>query len=375
MAGAELPDGARAWLGPRALPWARFGRWPTPVSELLLDGARLWIKREDLSHPRYGGNKLRTLEVLLGDAAARGVTRVWATGAYGSNHAVATLTHAEAAGVKAGALLFPQPYSEAAADNLRACLAAGAPVLPMLHVATLPLAMLQRWQRDRRAGERPWMMPPGGASPLGALGALSAAFELAEQVRAGELPAPGCVVMAVGSTCTTAGLLGGLLLAQRLGVWRWRLPLVRAVRVAPWPVTSHYRVSALAERAVELADRLRGGSSGLGRAELAAHLVVDGAQLGAGYGRATAAGAEVTRRFAAAGGPALDSVYSAKSAAALYALLAERGSGDGGARGGAGDGPLLLWSTKSAALPAAEASGARPPVPRAFARWLARGGG
>lgn len=382
---AELPDGARAWLGGRTLPWARFGRWPTPVSELVLDGAageevrvgagrRLWIKREDLSHPRYGGNKLRTLEVLLGDAAARGVTRVWATGAYGSNHAVATLVHAEAAGVKAGALLFPQPYSEAAAANLRSCLASGAEVRPISHVAALPLAMMRGFWRDRRGGERPWMMPPGGASPLGALGAFSAAFELAEQVRGGELPPPARLVVAAGSTCTTAGLLGGLALAERLGVWRWPRPRLHAVRVAPWPVTSHYRVAALALRAVELADRLRGQRSGLTRGELGSHLVVDGAQLGPGYGRGTAAGAEATRRFAIAGGPALDSVYSAKSAAALLALLDEDAAGRRGRRGEGNDGPVLLWSTKSAAPPPlGEVRLGSAEMARPFARWLARG--
>jgi D-cysteine desulfhydrase len=370
---AELPDGARAWLGGRALPWARFGRWPTPVTELSLDDERragrahrVWVKREDLSHPRYGGNKLRTLEVLLGDAAARGVTRVWATGAYGSNHAVATLVHAEAAGVRAGALLFPQPYSEAAADNLRSCLSSGAEVRSIAHVAALPFAMARGFWRDRRSGERPWMMPPGGATPLGALGAFSAAFELAEQVRGGELPPPATLVVAAGSTCTTAGLLGGLTLAARLGVWRWPRPRVHAVRVAPWPVTSHYRVSALAFGAVELADRLRGERSGITRSELGAQLVVDGSQLGPGYGRGTAAGEAATRRFAAAGGPALDSVYSAKSGAALLALLesgARRGPGGSG-------GPVLLWSTKSAA-PAP--TGPRAEVPRRFARWLTSG--
>lgn len=328
---------------------------------------------------------MRTLEVLLGDAAARGVTRVWATGAYGSNHAVATLAHAGRAGLTAGALLFPQPYSAAAAANLRSSLWLGAqrgwPIEPVLSVATLPLAMLAHWQRERRAGQRPWMMAPGGASPLGALGAMSAAFELAAQLRAGEAPPPGTLVVAAGSTCTTAGLLAGLALAQRLGAWPWRRPIVRAVRVTPWPVTSHYRISALAHRTLALADRLRGARSGIGRDELASHLIVDGSQLGRGYGRATAAGDAMTARFAAAGGPALDSVYSAKSAAALCAALA---AGDAGA------GPLLLWSTKSAAPPPMTASEDDPdlasdpkPDPKIdrqgrpappFARWLARGG-
>lgn len=332
-----------------------------------LAGGEVWIKREDLSHPRYGGNKVRTLEVLLGDAAARGVTRVWATGAYGSNHAVATLTHAELAGLRAGALLFPQPYSEAAAANLRAMVRLGAPVVPVASVATLPLAMVKGWQRDRRRGERPWMMAPGGASPLGAMGALSAVFELAEQLRAHQAPPPRAIVVAAGSTCTSAGLLAGLALAKQRGVWPWPRPILRAVRVTPWPVTSHLRVSSLAHRALLLADSLRGQRSGIPRGELASHLVIDGEQLGPGYGHSTPAAAAAARRFVEIGGPALDSVYSAKSAAALLAALVSAGRGGRDGRGG----PLLFWSTKSAVLPPPSAEGALPALP--FARWLARG--
>lgn len=361
-----LPEGARAALGKAALPWARIGQWPTPITPLSSaalsagDG-ELWIKREDLSHPRYGGNKVRTLEVLLGDAAARGVTRVWATGAYGSNHAVATLAHAELAGLRAGALLFPQPYSETAAANLRAMMRLGAPVLPVASVATLPLAMVKGWQRDRRRGERPWMMAPGGASPLGAMGALSAVFELAEQLRGHQAPPPRAIVVAAGSTCTSAGLLAGLALAQRSGAWPWPRPILRAVRVTPWPVTSHLRVSSLAHRAVRLAESLRGQRSGITLRELASHLVIDGAQIGPGYGHSTQAASAAATRFLEMGGPVLDSVYSAKSAAALLAALAPDGR----------DGPMLFWSTKSAVLPPPTVERALPALP--FARWLARG--
>ena len=56
-------------------------------------------------------------------------------------------------------------------------------------------------------------MPPGGATPIGTFGALSAAFELAEQIEAGLAPRTARIVLAVGSTCTTAGLLAGIALA------------------------------------------------------------------------------------------------------------------------------------------------------------------
>jgi hypothetical protein len=55
-------------------------------------------------------------------------------------------------------------------------------------------------------------------------------------------------VIAVGSTCTTAGLLAGLQLARAIGVWRWPVPIVHGVRVTPWPVTSRLRTADLARR-------------------------------------------------------------------------------------------------------------------------------
>jgi D-cysteine desulfhydrase len=356
----EHPLSERLGIERRALPWAYIGHWPTPITSLSMDGSTVWIKREDLSHPHYGGNKVRTLEVLLGAAASRGVTRIWSAGAYGSNHVVATLVHASVAGLAAGALLFPQPHSPAAEQNLRSSLSAGAPIVPVIRVAALPFAMLATWHRDRLAGHRPQMMPPGGASPLGALGALSAIFELAEQLHAMRIPPPGSIVVPVGSACTTAGILAGLALVCRLGRWPWPRPTVRSVRATPWPVTSHFRIVSLAKRTVELVENLRGTGSDITRRELAAHLVVDGEQLGPGYGHGTAAGREAAVAFEIGGGPALDSVYAAKAGAAVRCLLAGRSPSRA---------PVLLWSTKSAAP--APIGDHMAIAPQQLRRWLA----
>ena len=208
------------------IPWVALGDWPTPIEAVRVDGGVVWVKDEGRSNARYGGNKIRTLEVWLGHARARGARRVWAIGAYGSNHAIATLLHAPTAGLEAGAILFPQPASEWAIENCGALLATGAPIIGLHHLAEVPLAAL-RVARDRHA----IVMPPGGATPTGTLGALSAAFELAEQVDAGACAPPRRIVLAIGSTCTTAGLLAGLALAHAVGAWRWPVPIVHGVRV------------------------------------------------------------------------------------------------------------------------------------------------
>jgi D-cysteine desulfhydrase len=344
------------------VPWVRLGGWPTPV-ELLAgpaDGARVavYVKREDLSSPRYGGNKVRTLEAMMGRARAAGARRIWATGAYGSNHAIATVLHAEAAELQAGVALFPQPPSTPARANLGAVLSQRPLLRPMCHAVELPLAMAALRRRDRDA----FVMTPGGATPQGALGALSAALELAEQVAAGVCPAPARIVLPVGSACTSAGLLAGLHLASALGIGfagATRVPKVTAVRVTPWPVSSPLRIAHLAWRTSRYLSSLTGAPPA-SFAALYHILTVDPRFFGGGYGRATATGYRATVAFRDAGGPPLDVVYSAKAGAALLAL----------ARDPEARGPLLFWATKSSApLPEAAAEDVAS-APRAWRRWL-----
>ena len=345
------------------------GDLPTPVQSLerLTDAlerpnASAWIKRDDLTSSIYGGNKVRTLEVLFGDALAQGATRVFATGAFGSNHAVATLLHAPRVGLEGGALLFPQPPSEAAAENLRVTLEQRPALIPLRHWSTLPLGMW-RARRSSEPGERRYIMVPGGATPLGALGYVSAALELAQQVAAGALPAPSHVVVGVGSTCTSAGLLVGLHHAARLGIgFTQGPPRLVSVRVTPWPVTARARIAWLAHQTSKrLADLAEDPSLIVPWRTLHDRLEVDGRFLGAGYGEVTRAGLEAIRLFEEHAGARLDTTYSGKSAAAVVHRIRA------GARG-----PLLYWATKSTApLPEVSAAALRD-APAPMRRWLER---
>jgi D-cysteine desulfhydrase len=346
----------------RSVPWAVLGEWPTPVEPAPAIGAEVggevWIKREDRTSPHYGGNKVRTLEAVLGGIRDRGIERIWSTGAYGSNHALATAIHAPRIGIGVGAILFPQPASAPAQANLAALFATGCDVIRLRSWAELPAAMAIVARRERRAGRRAFVMAPGGATVEGAFGGLSAAYELAEQVAAGALPAPSQIVLAVGSTCTTAGLLAGVHLCAARGLGFRRPPLVIAVRVTPWPVTAAWRIANLAAGVVARVDELRGHATTLDLRRLRAGLVVDGDQIGVGYGHATQAGDHAAAMFAAAGAPALDCVYSAKSAAALWRHAKHRG-------------PTLYWATKSTSLLATPTAAQLAQAPAAMREWLA----
>jgi hypothetical protein len=138
------------------------------------------------------------------------------------------------------------------------------------------------------------------------------------------------------------------------------VPIVHGVRVTPWPITSRVRIAYLAQRTLARVERLSGVRVAIGLRGLRgliAALVVDGRELGPGYGRATpqsVAAIETLRH-----GPRLDGVYSAKAAAALLRLHAS------------GVGPLVFWASKSSTVleePSRDALAAASP---ALVRWLA----
>ncbi|HET9457566.1 MAG TPA: pyridoxal-phosphate dependent enzyme, partial [Candidatus Limnocylindrales bacterium] len=87
-----------------ALPRFELVGGPSPLARLerfsaaLGGGAEIWVKREDLLPLAFGGNKLRNLEFLVGDALARGCDVLVTSGRRWSNHCRLTA----AAGARAG---------------------------------------------------------------------------------------------------------------------------------------------------------------------------------------------------------------------------------------------------------------------------------
>lgn len=309
------------------IPWIDLGSFPTPVERVHGD---VWVKRDDLSSAVYGGNKVRTLETLFGLARSLGRSRIYSTGAYGSNHATATVLHAPSVGLEPGVILFPQPRSSAALENLEVILASRPRTQALPHWSFLPFSVALTRAREPSA----YVMVPGGATVDGALGYVSAALEVARQVEDGALPIPRRIVVGVGSTCTSAGLLVGLRIAASLGIgWR-EPPRLTSVRVTPWPITSPVRIVGLAAQTAEhLASIVGEPGLSFDRRTLAAGLEIDGSQLGRGYGEPTEAGYAAIDWWQEHAGFALDTTYSAKAAAAIDP----------------DEGPVLFWSTKSTA--------------------------
>lgn len=348
------------------IPWTDLGQWPTPVEPLegvcRATGAReLWIKRDDRSSPVYGGNKVRTLEVLFGEAIERGASHVYSTGAFGSNHATAAVLHAPRVGLESGVILFPQPRSWCALENLRVILSRRPRVRSLPHWSFLPGGMWLEERACRREGVRPYVMVPGGATPRGAVGYVSAALELGHQVAQSKLPKPSTIAVGVGSTCTSAGLLVGVQLAARLGIGWDRPPVIASIRVTPWPVTAHSRIVSLALRASELLVSLTGDDRfAFDRKTLGAGLEVDGRWLGRGYGHSTPSGRDAIAVFREHAGIELDTTYSGKSAAGAIEIAK------------LDKGPVVYWATKSTAPMPSVAREDWSWAPARIVRWIER---
>ena len=202
------------------LPYVSLGEFPTPVQKLESLGeqlglANLFIKRDDLSGKLYGGNKIRKLEFLLGDALRNGAKEVMTFGSTGSNHALATAIYTRQLGLKSISMLVPQPNANYVRGNLLMSYHSGAELHlyspnRFIKATANPAVLYQLFRHRLKEGHWPRVIPMGGSSPLGAVGYVNAAFELKGQILRGEIPEPDYIYIASGSMGTAAGLILGL---------------------------------------------------------------------------------------------------------------------------------------------------------------------
>lgn len=198
------------------LPHVALGKFPTPVEKqnslgTTLGMNELYVKRDDRTGEIYGGNKVRKLEFLLGDALRRHAREVVTFVYAGSNHALATAIYAHRLGLRSTSMLLPQVNAHYVRRNLLAGLYAGAKLLHYRSKTSLSCAVIGRVVRSRlRTGVPPVFIPAGGTCPLGIIGYVNAAFELKEQIRNGTCPEPDVIYVALGSMGTAAGLILGL---------------------------------------------------------------------------------------------------------------------------------------------------------------------
>lgn len=296
--------------GLSSLPHVSLGCFPTPVDHAKRLGehlglAQLYIKRDDLGGKPYGGSKLRKLEPLLGQALAQKRRLVVTFGGVGSNQAVATSVYASRLGLETLLLLLPQPPSAEVRHNLLADARYGAE-LRMSPGQSTERARALRLAAAR--GETPYIIPMGGSSPLGNSGFVTAARELAAEVRAGVLPEPDVVYIAMGTMGSAVGLALGL---RRAGMKTH----VVAVRASNRGTSTPARFFALANRTAAFLHEHDAAFSAAGLSPEA--VTLDGRHLGRGYALPTRKGRAaivLVRHFE---NLELEPVYTAKAMSAL----------------------------------------------------------
>lgn len=283
---------------------------PTPIQRLErieaalgLTGARLFVKRDDLMGLGGGGNKLRKLEFLLGAAIDQGCDTFVTTGARQSNHARLSAAAAARMGLKAELML-----TDTVPRGDPSYLHNGNQLLDRLFGATvhhLPrgtdslAAAHGRAEALRAEGRKAYVVGAGGSSPVGALGYVSCAREIAAQEAEMGLRFAS-VVVANGSHGTHAGLAAGMDDPRR----------VRSFTVLAERTEAERATLALANETRAL---IGGGALG------AEDIRIDGSQRGEAYGIPTEAMLAAVRLMARTEGLLIDPVYSGKAFAGLLA--------------------------------------------------------
>ncbi len=296
------------------VPRLRLASLPTPLvrGPRLPGGANLLVKRDDLTGLGMGGNKVRKLEFLCGDARHRGADTLITVGAAQSNHARLTAA--------AGAVLGMPTHVVLGGDQPEQL--AGNQLLGALFGAILHFPGTDDWDRLEEhmsdlarklsaEGSSVYEMPIGGSTFVGVLGFVSGWLELRAQCADQSLE-PSTIVHASSSGGTHAGLLAGRAACRDSSV---QLPDILAIGVAKRPVDLTTASSALAAAALQ--------SLGLDVEVTPDEVVVDGRWQGGGYALPTAEADAAVLWAASRSALVLDRVYTGKAFAGLLGAARE----------------------------------------------------
>jgi len=291
---------------------------PTPIVEAhrlrdVLGGTarcpRILIKRDDLTGLALGGNKARKLEFLMADALARRADVVVSSGATQSNHARMTAAAARAVGLDCVLVLSARSAEPPLQGNLLLDRLFGATIHfiranpdPRFAVAADEVEKVAEVVDDlTRRGRRPYVIPIGGSSPIGALGYVDGTREIVEQ-----LTASGTRVDRLYYASGSRGTQAGLELGARVFDAAYRL---HGIAVSAGEDEKQRRAARLVNDAATLLElSVRVDPS---------ELVTDQRFIGEGYGIPSAGCLEAIKLLARSEAILLDPCYTGKAMAGL----------------------------------------------------------
>lgn len=281
---------------------------PTPICKLenlsRALGKQIYIKRDDLTGLGLGGNKVRKLEFLLADAKAKGADVVLTAGGPQSNHAALTAACAGKLGMESVLVLKKRGVLSGGNLIVDGILGAQVRFVDTDSYDDVYAEMDRLMEALRAEGRTPYFIPVGGSVPVGCLGYVNCALEIAGQAEEMDVHFDA-VVSAVGSGGTYAGLTLGAKLF---------LPGTRSVGVGvcgdPFEAISlelMQKTAALLEAEVPVTQD---------DIHIRYHI-------GPGYAQPSMEGCEAVRRLARTEGILADPVYTGKALAGFFRLLEE----------------------------------------------------
>lgn len=299
------------------LPKFNLGFFPTPVHKLerLSEqlGVNLYLKRDDLTGPSlFGGNKIRKLEYLVGDAIKQGADTLITFGATQSNHAMETAVAARKAGMDV--ILYLETITPNKVGDDRANILVDKVLGAKIHYVSMEnrteaeadafaMAAAQKEAAElAKAGHKAYIIPVGGATPIGSTG-----FALGFKELMAQLPDIDVdyIVQGSGTGGTAAGLIAGTKAFSKPD----HPTQILSMNVSPKPEEHYQKVVDIANDALELL--------GLARNVTLADTHFDQSYFGEGYEIPSASGSAAIQLLARTEGILTDPVYTGKAFAGL----------------------------------------------------------
>ncbi|HUL01229.1 MAG TPA: D-cysteine desulfhydrase [Nitrospirota bacterium] len=273
-----------------------------------LGGPAVYLKRDDILGFAHGGNKLRKLEFLMAEALAQGADTVITCGAVQSNHCRLTLAAAKREGLSCRLVLEERiagSYKPNASGNNFLFQLLGVEKTVVVKGGADMMAEMRKVADEVAAsGRKPYIIPGGASTPLGALGYVACAEEILAQLFDMEL-AIDQVIVASGSAGTHAGLVAGFHGNNS------NIPVL-GINVSRTKDVQEELVYGLANKTAALA--------GVKNVIPRDAVLCNDEYVGTGYSVPTAGMVEAVRLLARTEGILLDPVYTGKTMAGLVDL-------------------------------------------------------
>lgn len=303
------------------LPQIPFAHLPTPIEEMprlaeILGGPRLFVKRDDQTGLVMGGNKTRKLEYLVAEAQKHNSKTLITAGAIQSNHCRQTAAAARRVGMDC-VLVLNGEEPDLPEGNTYLDFLMGAEIIWVKDRDDRGRMLSSIYQKAEADGRKPYLIPYGGSSPIGA-----AAYAYAVREMVNQNINPDWIIFATSSGGTHAGLTVGARL----------LNLESQILGISVDEPAEKLKAIVAPLATETAKLL--GSDETFSEE---NVLVNTDYLGAGYAIMGDSEIEAIKLFASSEALLIDPVYTGRAAAGMIDLI-RKGFFDS-------DSTILFWHT------------------------------